>query len=153
MLSKSSNYKFWRHEKVNTFSATTDQTLKPNLKKMISKVCIKYCNLYTHSTIVSPMMFKNVCWNTSNYLAQSWMSCSQLYVMKLSIFKILNHIEIYKIVNVIVFCLFKSSITILLSHITISTRTHVVRNSVKTNLRNHLNTLQMASITKTRSIC
>ena len=32
-------------------------------------------------------------------------------------------------------------ITSLLSHITISTCTHVVRNSVKTNLRKHLNKL------------
>ena len=44
-------------------------------------------------------------------------------------------------------------ITILLSNITISTRTHVVRNSAKTNLQKHLNKLQIHSITKTCYVC
>ena len=38
-----------------------------------------------------------------------------------------------------------------MSHITISTCTHVVRNSVKTNLRKHLNKLQINSITSKTS--
>ena len=44
-------------------------------------------------------------------------------------------------------------ITILLSNITISTRTHVVRNSAKTNLQKHLNKLQIDGIAKTHIVC
>ena len=44
-------------------------------------------------------------------------------------------------------------ITILLSNITISTCTHVVRNLAKTNLRKHLNKLQIDIVTKTCFVC
>ena len=44
-------------------------------------------------------------------------------------------------------------ITILLLNITISMHTHVIRSSAKTNLRKHLNELQIDSITKTRIVC
>ena len=64
-----------------------------------------------------------IIWHKAGWVAVNYII---VYVMKLSIFKILNHIEVYKIGNVIVFFWFKSSITILLSHITISTCTHVV---------------------------